>query len=150
MKLTFIRFTLSSNTADELELNDVGVKKPEDDCNFLNISHNQTVTSIDLYHDQVVQGVAITMSDVTRHEMGILSGTNRTLYFTEDEQPVGLYGVTSDQGLIKGLGFIKFVCVPEPIALEEVSVANETAANEQVDLIAEVDIANNTVNNTIS
>ena len=80
MKLTFIRFTLSSNTADELELNDVGVKKPEDNCNVLNISHNQTVTSIDLYHDDVVQGVAIKTSDeVTRHEMGLLSGTNRTL-----------------------------------------------------------------------
>ena len=82
--------------------------------------------------------------------MGLLSGTNRTLYFTKDEQPVGLYGVTDDQGLIKGLGFIKFVCAPEQIALEEVIVANETAANEQVDLIAEVDNANNTVNNTIS
>ena len=148
MKLTSIRFTLSSITAGELELNRIGEYGLEDECLVKNIGDNQTVSSIELFHDDFVHGLTVVMSDVTRHEIGITSGTNRTLYFTEAQQPVGLYGVTNDQGLIEGLGFIKYVCATLQNSLDERGIIDETAADEQVGPVFEVDIANFTVNDT--
>ena len=95
-----------------------GARTEDDDCTLWEIEDpiHSLVETIVIHYDEWVHGLSIETLAGMQNTLGSFQGQHLKFIFTENAQPVGLYGVKDYEGMIQGLGFYKFICNSDGIS----------------------------------